>query len=477
MNFTRRNVLRKVSALSVLPLGTSGLAAAADCSEIAQWQSDVSYTDGDRVSYNDALWEAQWWTRANEPDTEDSVWQQLGDCNGNGGGGGNESPEASFTFSPSLPTPDQQVSFDASGSSDPDGTISSYEWDFTDNGAVDATGSSVTHSYDSPGDYTVTVTVTDDTGATTSSSSTVTVQTDGGGGGTPSESVFAPYDHMTTKPETTLVDHYQQAGNDAVTAAFILSDGNGNAAWDGSPDMRVGEAGLGSEIQAYQDQGGTVIISFGGAVGTMIAQDTTDIASIKTEYQSVTDTYGVTHLDFDIESVDEAAVDRRNQALAELQAENPAVKVSYTLRCRTTGLTNHGQYIVENAKSHGVDIEFVNVMTMNYGWVPPNASTIKDSANGTHSDLTSIFPNKSATEIWNMVGLTPMIGVNNVGGSHGLADAQEVASFVQNKGIGLVSFWSLDRDNGGCPDGSVSATCSGISQDPYAFSQIYNQVQ
>ncbi len=298
-----------------------------------------------------------------------------------------------------------------------------------------------------------------------------------GDSGTAGASVFAPYNHMTTNTETSLLDQYQQAGNDAVTAAFVLSDGNGNAAWDGAADMHVGEAGLASEIQAYQDQGGTVIVSFGGAVGTMIAQDTSDIAKIKTEYQDVIDTYGVTHLDFDIESVDQAAVDRRNQALSELQDENAELQVSYTLRCRTTGLTSHGQYVVESAKRHGVDLGFINVMTMNYGWVPPSASTITDSANGTHSDLASIFPNRSAAEIWQMVGLTPMIGVNNVGGTHALADAQDVASFVQNTGVGLVSFWSLDRDNGGCPDGSVSATCSGISQSPYEFSQIYNQVQ
>lgn len=481
MKFTRRTVLRKISALSALTLGMSGIAAAADCSGIAQWNSNTAYGGGDRVVYNNALWEAQWWTRANEPSTADSVWSQVGDCSGSGGGdgsdGGNQSPTASFTTSPSSPLPGESVTFDAGGSSDSDGTIASYDWDFTNDGTVDATGQTTTHSYASAGDYTVTLTVTDTDGATASSSATVAVRTDGGGGGTTGNSVFAPYNHMTTKPGTSLADHYQQAGNDAVTAAFVLSDGNGNAAWDGAADMHVGEAGLASEIQAYQDQGGTVIVSFGGAVGTMIAQDTTDIATIKSEYQSVIDTYGVTHLDFDIESVDQAAVDRRNQALSELQDQIPGLQVSYTLRCRTTGLTSHGQYVVESAKSHGVDLEFVNVMTMNYGWVPPSANTVKDSANGTHSDLASIFPNKSSSEIWNMVGLTPMIGTNNVGGTHELADAQEVASFVQNTGVGLVSFWSLDRDNGGCPDGSVSATCSGISQAPYEFSQIYNQVQ
>ena len=59
---------------------------------------------------------------------------------------------------------DETISFDGSGSSDPDGTIVLYEWDFGD-GHTD-TGMIVTHSYDTEDIYTVTLTVTDNDGAT-----------------------------------------------------------------------------------------------------------------------------------------------------------------------------------------------------------------------------------------------------------------------------------------------------------------------
>ncbi|HLU53056.1 MAG TPA: PKD domain-containing protein, partial [Acidimicrobiia bacterium] len=63
--------------------------------------------------------------------------------------------------------------FDGSGSSDPDGSIVSYEWDFGDGNAD--TGESVTHVYDEPGDYTVTLTVTDDDGDTDTATQEVKV--------------------------------------------------------------------------------------------------------------------------------------------------------------------------------------------------------------------------------------------------------------------------------------------------------------
>ncbi len=86
-----------------------------------------------------------------------------------GSGTSNSAPNASFTYAAT----DLSVDFDASGSSDSDGLISSYAWDYGDGNS--GSGQLASHSFTSSGDYTVTLTVIDDGGATDSQSQVVTV--------------------------------------------------------------------------------------------------------------------------------------------------------------------------------------------------------------------------------------------------------------------------------------------------------------
>jgi len=81
-------------------------------------------------------------------------------------------PVGAFSI-PQNASSNQTIVFDASGSYDPDGMIVSYQWDFGD--GVTAVGENPTHSYQSPGEYTVTLTVTDNAGMTFSTSQVVSI--------------------------------------------------------------------------------------------------------------------------------------------------------------------------------------------------------------------------------------------------------------------------------------------------------------
>ena len=87
--------------------------------------------------------------------------------------GTNQAPTASITASPTSGDAPLSVSFNASGSNDPDGSIVSYYWNFGD--GTSGTGVTAGHTYNNSGNYTVSLTVTDDDGATDSSSRLIQV--------------------------------------------------------------------------------------------------------------------------------------------------------------------------------------------------------------------------------------------------------------------------------------------------------------
>ncbi len=87
----------------------------------------------------------------------------------------NQPPAASFSFEPSRPVKHYPVIFNATSSSDPDGTITLYVWDFGDGTTNSTTAPVISHTYDSTNTYTVTLTVTDDQNATASFAGNVNV--------------------------------------------------------------------------------------------------------------------------------------------------------------------------------------------------------------------------------------------------------------------------------------------------------------
>ena len=82
-------------------------------------------------------------------------------------------PPVANAGSPYSGTEDTAISFDGSSSSDPDGSITSYDWNFGDSNT--GTGMNPTHTYAQDGTYTVTLTVTDNDGATDTTTTTATI--------------------------------------------------------------------------------------------------------------------------------------------------------------------------------------------------------------------------------------------------------------------------------------------------------------
>ncbi len=82
-------------------------------------------------------------------------------------------PIAVATATPSSGVAPLAVTLGSAGSSDPDGTISSYNWIFGD--GTTGSGATVSHTYANPGNYTATLTVTDNRGGTATASVAIAV--------------------------------------------------------------------------------------------------------------------------------------------------------------------------------------------------------------------------------------------------------------------------------------------------------------
>ena len=128
----------------------------------------------------------------------------------------NQSPQASFDYSPSSPQSGDPVSF-ASTSADTDGGIASEEWDLDGDGQFDdAEGPSATHTFATAGEHAVALRVTDTSGATDEAATTITV----------------------TNPAPTAAISYtpaQPVARDTVTFTAQAADENGTVvgyAWD-----------------------------------------------------------------------------------------------------------------------------------------------------------------------------------------------------------------------------------------------------
>ena len=120
---------------------------------------------------------------------------------------GNASPTANFDVSTNMFT-----STFTDASTDSDGSIVSWDWDFGDGNS--STLQNPSNTYAAAGTYTVTLTVTDDMGATDAESKSVTI-TDGTGGGTM---------HI----ESITTELVRSAGSGTVEATFLIHDDAGN---------------------------------------------------------------------------------------------------------------------------------------------------------------------------------------------------------------------------------------------------------
>lgn len=256
-------------------------------------------------------------------------------------------------------------------------------------------------------------------------------------------------------PFTSLVDLRAKSGLGQVTLAFVLADGACKATRDVQGHL--------ADVKAFVAAGGRLKASFGGAEGTYLENACGDADSLAKAISDFVAETGVSDLDFDVEQAGAMNADvnkRRAQALAKVQKEK-GIKVAFTLAATPRdkwgtpgGLSAASLDVVKSALAAGVDVAHVNLMTMDYGAYYSAGKTMGELAVSAATDavaqLRAISPGLSETAAWAKLGITPMIGQNDVASEvFTVADAKTVAAFAKGKGVGLLAFWAINRDQPG----------------------------
>ena len=302
--------------------------------------------------------------------------------------------------------------------------------------------------------------------------------------------VFAPYFEAYNGDDPATLS--QESGAKYLVFAFIetAAAGSCTAYWNGSTSQPLAYSTFGQEISQIQARGGQAVPSFGGytadTTNTDIADSCTDVNSIAAVYEGLITTYHITRIDLDIEAdslTNTAGIHRRDEAVAETEAwawrHGKSIQFSYTMPSTTTGLSAPGVAVLQDAQSVGAKVSVVNAMTFDYylGTTEEMATDTETAGQGVFEQLKALHPHESAQQLWGQIGITEMPGIDDFGAPETFttADAQTVLHWAQQKGISTLSFWALQRDNGGCVGTKGAGTCSGVAQPDWYFSHTFER--
>ncbi|MCP1100913.1 chitinase [Aequitasia blattaphilus] len=303
---------------------------------------------------------------------------------------------------------------------------------------------------------------------------------------------FASYVDATLTPEYPF-----EKRKDNVVLSFVVADDKKEPSWGNAYTLQEAAEDLDLErrIARLRQNGGEVIVSFGGLLNKELALVYEDTDALKKAYESVINTYDISTIDLDLEQeglANKEAGKRRGEALAKLQKERAKkgneLAIWVTLPVIPQGLTEEGTAAIETLLDAGVDLAGVNIMTMNYGEArDEKLSMAENSINAlkkTHRQLRIIYQEDgirlSDQALWKKLGATPMIGQNDVATEiFTLKDAKKLNDYAQEVGLGRLSMWSANRDSvsneNSVGNQVVSNYYSGVVQESYAYADALSK--
>ncbi len=289
----------------------------------------------------------------------------------------------------------------------------------------------------------------------------------------------APYEYLgwgEPQPPASVVT---QTGIRDLTLAFVLSHGRCNPEWDGSRPLLGGPEE--AAIESVRAAGGDVDVSFGGWSGNKLGNSCKTPAALAAAYQKVIDAYSLRAIDVDIEHTEFSAAAVRKRVVAALRAvqgANPGLEISVTLGTGQGGPEAPGRSLISDAAAIGFQPNAWTVMPFDFGPAPQGMAQASIAAvEGLARDLAGAY-GVTLAQAYAHAGISSMDGrTDEASETVSVADFRRMLAFAEEVHLARFTFWAVNRDRRCAAGENSGEDCSGVSQAPYAFTDVIAEFQ
>jgi chitinase len=284
----------------------------------------------------------------------------------------------------------------------------------------------------------------------------------------------APYEYLGWGEPQAPTSVIAAAGVHDLTLAFILSHGKCNPEWDGERPLLGGSDE--KAIEAIRAAGGEVDVSFGGWSGKKLGSSCKTPTALASAYQKVIGDYSLGAIDIDIEHGEYTNAKTRErvvQALAIVHGEDPGLEISITFGTEEAGPESDGRSLIADAAAIGFQPNAWTVMPFDFGPARTDMghASIK-AVEGLAQDIVYAY-GITAAAAYEHAGISSMNGESDESSETvSIEDFQTMLAFAELHDLARFTFWAVNRDRP-CTGGETPGEdCSGISQQPYAFTDV-----
>lgn len=214
--------------------------------------------------------------------------------------------------------------------------------------------------------------------------------------------------------------------------------------------------GIKKSIQTLRERGGDVVVSVGGQLGKAPWTVTQNVTKLKEMYLEIIEAYGLTRLDLDIEESNQGYEQNvANAKVIKKVQDQTGIEVILTIPIMPYGYTNTQKNLLRAYIGNGVNIKFINNMTMCYGsevnagedFAEASMRAIDNSMQQVQAIYSDFGLALTDSQVYKMLGATVDIGYENEYNPVFTADmTRRVAEYANKKELGMFSYWCINRD-------------------------------